>query len=523
MAPFPNKYIPPAHSIAQWGKEKQMSSTIFESTITELHDQIAADNLTVNEVVEYYIERIETYDSDGPELNSVITLNPNARERAAKLDEAFAENGPVGSLHGIPILAKDQVSTKEMVTTYGSEAFEDFVPSEDATIVKYLRDAGAIILGKTNMPDWAAGFVGYSSVLGQTKNPYALDRDPGGSSAGTAAGVAANFATVGIGEDTGGSIRVPASCCNLYGLRPTTGLVSRTGLSPLVTRQDTAGPMARTVEDLARLFDVLTGFDPSDERSAANRMSSPQNYDLTSLGESSLEGARLGVLRQVFGDTNDRRAEPVTTTVEDALNTMTEAGAELVDPVSLPKLDQQLSLSSLHELHPRYDINEFLQELSDPPADSIEELFRTGAYHEALELFKNIADGPEDPTEEPNYWGSVAAQEALRESILYLLAKYDLDALVFPDVQVGPVKYADYHSGAVTREDYPVNTVIASQSSCPAISMPAGFTDDGLPVGIELLGQPNSEGLLLELAAGYERAAETRYPPESTRQLDHGS
>lgn len=494
-----------------------MSRTnLFEATIVELQDKIRTGNLNVREIVDYYIERIKTYDSDGPELNSVITLNPNARERAANLDEAFAENGPVGLLHGIPILAKDQVSTGDIVTTYGSEAFENFVPSEDATIVKRLRDEGAIILAKTNMPDWAAGFVGYSSVLGQTKNPYALERDPGGSSAGTAAGVAANFGTVGIGEDTGGSIRVPASCCNLYGLRPTTGLISRTGLSPLVTRQDTAGPMARTVEDLARVFEVLTGFDPSDERTAVNKMSSPQKYDIDTLGGGSLEGARLGVLRQVFGNANDERTEPVTTRVENALTEMADAGAELIDPVSLPDLSQRLSTSSLHELHPKHDINEFLEELSNPPVDSIAEIYETGAYHEALELFEDIANGPDKPSDDPNYWKSVAAQEELRESIVYLLAKYDLDALVFPDVQVVPVGYEDYHTGSVTREEYPVNTVIASQSSCPAISMPAGFTNNGLPVGVELLGQPYSEGLLLELAADYERVADTRRPPEST-------
>jgi len=283
---------------------------------------------------------------------------------------------------------------------------------------------------------------------------------------------------------------------------------------------DTAGPMARTVEDLARLFDVLTGFDPIDERTAVNRMSSDKKYDIDTLGESSLEGARLGVLREVFGNPNDDRTGPVTAVVNDALATMAEAGAELVDPVSVPNLENQLADSSLHELHPKHDLNKFFEQLSNSPVDSIEEIHQNNAYHEALELFENITDGPEDPTDEPDYWKSIAAQESLRESILYLLAKQNLDALVFPDVQVVPVKYENYHSGAVTREDYPVNTIIASQSSCPAISMPAGFTTDGLPVGVELLGQPNSESLLLELAAGYERATEARSPPESTPQVD---
>jgi len=479
-------------------------------------------DLTARGIVDRYIGRIEAYDSAGPAVNAIVTVSPNAEDRAASLDRQFERSGPVGPLHGVPVLLKDQASTADMVTTYGSEAFADYVPAEDAAVVERLRDAGAVVLAKTNLPDWAAGFVGYSSVQGQTKNPYALDRDPGGSSAGTGAGVAANLGTVGVGEDTGGSIRVPASCCNLYGLRPTTGLVSRTGLSPLVTRQDTAGPMARTVSDLARLLDVLTGVDSRDERTGATRMSRRDTSYTAALEGASLAGARLGVLRGVFGDADDERAAPVTATTEDALATMADAGAELVDPVSIPDLEERLAASSLHELQPKRDLDAFLAGLGDPPVDSVDELFRTGAYHEALELFETIADAPADPTEDPQYWESVAAQESLREAILHLLADHDLDALVFPDVQVPPPEYERLHSGELTRADYPVNTVIASQSSCPAVSMPAGFTDDGLPVGVELLGGPFDEHRLVELAAAYERRADTRRPPESTPPLDSG-
>jgi len=493
---------------------------VFEATVDELQAAIRAGDLTAKDIVERYLDRIEAYDKAGPALNAIVTVNPDAEERAASLDRQFEQSGPVGPLHGVPVLVKDQVSTADMVTTYGSEAFADYVPATDAVIVERLRDAGAVILAKTNLPDWAAGFVGYSSVLGQTKNPYALDRDSGGSSAGTGAGVAANFGTVGVGEDTGGSIRVPASCCNLYGLRPTTGLVSRTGLSPLVSRQDTAGPMARTVSDLARLLDGLTGFDTRDERTGASRMRTQEDSYADAVEGTNLDGARLGVLRAVFGDDDDERASPVTAATEDALATMAEAGAELVDPVTLPDLDERLDTSSLHELQPKHDINTFLDGLTDPPVDSVEELSRTGAYHDALELFETIADAPEDPTEDPTYWESVAAQESLRESILYVLADHDLDALVFPDVPVVPPEYEKLHSGEVTRDDYPVNTVIASQSSCPAISMPAGFTDDGLPVGVELLGQPYSEQRLVELAAAYEGRADTRRPPASAPALD---
>jgi len=495
------------------------NTSIVEATIPTLHAAMRAGELTSESLVERYIRRIEAYDRDGPEINSVVTVNPNATARAARLDERLAETGFVGPLHGVPVLVKDQVSTAGIVTTYGSEAFAEYVPDEDATIVERFREAGAIVLAKTNMPDWAAGFVGHSSVAGQTKNPYALDRDSGGSSAGTGAGVAANLGAVGIGEDTGGSIRVPASCCNLYGLRPTTGLVSRAGLSPLVERMDTAGPMARTVGDLVQMFDAIVGFDPRDERTGANRVRGTERY-LDALDVDGLDGVRLGVLRERFGGADDPNAAPVTAVVERALGRLDDAGAELVDPVGIPALERRLDDSSLHALQPKRDIDAFLDGLTDPPARSVAELHDCGAYHEALELFETIAAAPDDPTTDPDYWRSVAAQESLRETLVYVLTRHDLDALVFPDVQVIPQRYAALQAGDVTRTDYPVNTVIASQSSCPGLSMPAGFTDDGLPVGVELLGAPHSEATLLGIARAYERRAETRRPPTSAPPLD---
>lgn len=493
--------------------------SIPETTITEVHEAMRTGELTSEALIKAYLRRIDAYDCDGPEINAIVTVNSNAVDRAKQLDEQYTADGPVGPLHGVPVLVKDQVSTADIVTTYGSKAFAEHVPTEDATIITKLRDAGAIVLAKTNLPDWAAGFVGHSSVVGQTKNPYALDRDCGGSSAGTGAGVAANLGLVGIGEDTGGSIRVPASCCNLYGLRPTTGLVSRSGLSPLVTRMDTAGPMARTVRDLAKLFEAIVGFDPKDRRTGANRLRPTDGHTGDAASTYSLKDVRLGVLRDVFGDRDDPRAEPVTNRVGGALEKMAEAGAELVDPVRIPDLEAQLERSSLHALQPKRDIDAFLTSKEDPPAKSVAELYRQGAYHEALELFETIAAAPDDPTEDPGYWESVAAQESLRETLLHLLADRDLDAIVFPDVQVVPPRYEAIQRGDITREDYPVNTVISSQSSCPSISIPAGFTDDGLPVGLELLGAPFSERSLIGMAAAYERSTDRRRQPASAPAL----
>jgi Asp-tRNA(Asn)/Glu-tRNA(Gln) amidotransferase A subunit family amidase len=494
------------------------SVNVLETTVAGIHELMQEGALTSEALVERYLARIDAYDRNGPTLNAVITVNEGAVDRARELDKRFAEDGLVGPLHGIPLLVKDQVMTADLETTFGSIAFEGFVPREDATIVRRLRDAGAIVLAKTNLPDWAAGFVGYSSVVGQTKNPYALDRDSGGSSAGTGAGVAANLGTVGVGEDTGGSIRVPASCCNLYGLRVTTGLISRTGLSPLVSRMDTAGPMARTVTDLTRVLDALVGYDPADEATGITEITDVTSYT-ASLDATGLDGARIGVLRERFGDDDDPAAAPVNSVVEDALATMVAAGAELVDPVSLPELKTRLDESSLHDLQPKHDIDEFLDSLADAPARSVEELCESGAYHERLELFETIADEPDDPAADVEYWHRVDAQTTLMHEIAGVHAEHDLDTIVFPDVQVVPMPYEKYHSGEAKREDYPVNTIIASQSSCPAISVPAGFTDDGLPVGVELLGTPFAEPRLLSLAYAYERAADVRKPPETAPAL----
>ena len=489
---------------------------LVETTVAEIHEAMEAGEVTSEKLVKQYLERIEAYDRNGPELTSIVTVNQDATEQAAELDQKFSESGMVGPLHGIPILVKDQAETADIPTTFGSTAFEDYVPNEDATIVKKLKEAGAVVLAKTNLPDWASSWFGYSSALGQTKNPYALNRDPGGSSAGTGAGVAANLGTIGIGEDTGGSIRVPASCCNLYGIRVTTGLVSRTGLSPLVKRQDTAGPMARTVEDMARLLDVIVGYDPDDRWTGAATLSQIKGSYTDHLNQNALDGARLGILRDVFGD--GPNATPVTKTVEDALERMEAAGADLIDPIKIPNIDEQIEETALYILQSKHDLNEFLATREDAPMGSVEEIYESRSYHELLDLFEGIAKGPTDPTDEPEYWRKVAAQESLRRDIVYAHADNDLDAIVFPDVQVVPPTQEELAEGISTAE-YPTNTVIGSQSSCPAISMPAGFTDEGLPVGVELLGTPYAEPRLIELAAAYEATSDMRRSPESAPEL----
>jgi len=489
------------------------SEELGELTVDVFHERLQRGDLTIEGVVLAYLDRIKLYDKAGPELNAILTVNDQARDRARNLDSKLESNGVDGPLYGVPVVVKDQATTAGVRTTFGSVAFADYVPSESATVVKRLEDAGAIILAKTNLPDFAAGFVGYSSAGGQTRNPYDRTRDSGGSSAGTAAAIAADFALVGIGEDTGGSIRVPASFCNLFGLRVTTGLISRAGMSPLVAEQDTPGPMCRTVDDLARLLDTIVGFDPADEATAIHAEWSGDSF-ADAVDDSALEGARIGVLRAAFGSSDEPRVTAVNSVVESALADLETAGATLVDPVEIPELETLLDDTSLYGLVAKRDLNGFFAELTEPPVESFDEIYNEGAYHTALEHIETIAAAPEDPTTDREYWWRLARQQAFKRAIEYTLTEEDLDALAFPDVQVVPPEFEGYHTGELTRQDVPTNTFIASQSGCPAISMPAGVTDEGLPVGFELLSAPLSDRTLVSFAAAYEAVADPRQPPD---------
>ncbi len=497
-----------------------MTFQVVETSIDDIHAAYETGELTCTELVERYLDRIEAYDESGPALNSIITVNDRAAERAAALDERLEEDGPVGPLHGVPFVVKDQVETEAVTTTFGSEAFSEYLPAEDATLVTKLRDAGAVILAKTNLPDWATSWFGYSSVNGRTKNPYDLRRDPGGSSSGTGAAVAANLGAVGIGEDTGGSIRLPASFNNLFGIRVTPGLLSRTGMSPLVVSQDTPGPMARSAKELATVLDVAVGYDSEDEYTAVTELTADSGRYVASLDPTALDGARIGVLRDAFGDEDDPKSQPVTETVEDAIETMSRAGAEIVDPVSVPNLDDHLDATSLYHLQSKRDLNDFFEARPGAPVDSVDDLYDSGQYHELLDLFVGIAeDAPEDPETEPAYWESVAAQLSFQRAVLNVYAANELDVLLCPDVQVVPPTADAIESGELDTLTFPTNTVLASQSGLCAVSVPAGLTDEGLPVGVELVGKPYQETTLLSLAHAFEQKTDPREPPETTPPL----
>jgi Asp-tRNA(Asn)/Glu-tRNA(Gln) amidotransferase A subunit family amidase len=503
-------------------KEVAVASRPFrleEATIDNIHSAFRSGEITCRELVELYLARIEAYDKSGPELNSILTVNHKVLEEAEELDRYLLQNeGFVGPLHGVPVLVKDQIETAGIRTTFGSVAFEDYVPVRDATVVRRLKEAGAMILAKTNLPDFATYWFAYSSAGGVTKNPYALERDPGASSSGTGAAVAANLGAVGIGGDTGGSIRVPSSFDNLVGVMVTTGLISRSGMSPLVVFQDTAGPMTRTVRDAAILLDVLVGYDPADPFTAAATLARDAGSYVDQLPEDSFRAARIGVLREVFGPDDDPDSGQVNRVVEGAIAAMRGAGAEIVDPVSVPDLQQLVEDTSLYLSRSKYDIDQFLAQR--PGGHSLKELYDSSLFHPRLDAFTLIAqEGYSDPEEDPDYYRKLAARERFRRIMLNVLASQHLDAFLYPTTRILPPTREELDEWKWTALTFPSNTFIAAQADLPAIAVPAGFTEGRVPVGLEVAGRPYDEATLLWLAYSFEKEAGSRRTPESMPPL----
>jgi amidase len=495
-----------------------MAFKLEETTIADIHEAYQSGDLTCADLVARYLARIEAYDRSGPTLNSIITVNPKAAEEAAALDAGFAASGALsGPLHGIPIVVKDQAETKGIMTTFGSIAMDGYMPEKDATVITKLRDAGAVILAKTAMPDFATSWFGYSSKAGTTRNPYDLARDPGGSSGGTGAAVAANLGAIGVGEDTGGSIRLPSSFDNLFGLKVTPGLISRAGMSPLVVFQDSAGPMCRTVLDTAKLLEVMAGFDPADPYTATAAIAGEVKYS-ERLDAAALSGVTIGVVRQAFGDAANRDAAAVNALIEDALSAMSGAGAKIVD-VAIPDLDYYLEFTSLYVNHSRHDIDNFLASRAGVPMKSLKEIFNAGKYHPAIDLFPMIVEGPEDPLSDPEYYPRYTAREKFQRVVVNEMAKVGAAALVYPTTQIPSPTREELDAGKWGTFDYPTNTLIAAQTWMPAISMPAGFTDGGVPVGMEMVGYPYREADLLSLAYGFEQATHHRRSPACAPEL----
>ncbi|MEX2482674.1 MAG: amidase [Gammaproteobacteria bacterium] len=492
----------------------QLDPGLDTATIAQIHCAIRAGSISAQDLVQMSMAQIDAHDQSGAGLNAVVTVNRHAPAEARMLDEHLAASGElVGSLHGVPVVIKDCLETVEMPTSFGSEIFADYMASEDATVVAKLKGAGAIIVAKTTLPDWATSWFAYSSRSGQTRNPYVLDRDPGGSSSGTGAAVAAAYAPIGLGTDCGGSVRLPASFCNLVGVRSTPGIISRKGCNPLVGMQDTIGPMARNVADAVRLFSVIAGYDASDPLTCAHSVArAPASY-LPSLVQDALAGTRIGVVRNAFGTDSLPAAAAVNHVMRGALAELRAGGAELVD-IEIPNLAQWLVETSLYLLKSKYDINAFLAERPHAPAKSVQEIVASGRYHEKLDLLEGIAAGPDAPFENLDYYRAYAAREDFMRLVVNIMARGGLSTLVYPTAQVPPPRRSETDSGEWTTLTFPTNTLIGSQTWMPAMTVPAGFTDDGLPVGMEILARPYDESTMFRIAYGFEQVRGHRRHPE---------
>ena len=491
------------------GQRERVPYDLMERSIEDLQNAMRAGELTSRELVDGYLARIAAYDKEGPSLNAIVALNPNARDAAASLDAERTARGPRSLLHGIPILVKDNYETTEMPTSAGSIALASFHPRRDAFQVQRLKAAGAVILGKTNMHELAAGIVTVGSRFGRSRNPYDLDRNPGGSSGGTGAAVAANFAAAGMGSDTCGSIRVPAGHNNLVGLRPTQGLSSRSGIVPLSSTQDIGGPLARTISDLAIMLDATVGVDPTDVSTLAIAGQIPASYRAGLRGDA-LKDARLGIVRGLFGSAPED--SEVTTVVQRALDGLKKAGAEVMDVV-IPGLDDLLRDSSMINHDFKFDLAEYLAQSENPPVKSLGEILDRGLFHAALESTFRTRNAIEARDTEVSRRARVK-RIAIRHAVEAVFAEHRLSALVYPTIRRKPSRIGE--------AQLPSNCQLSSHSGLPALSVPAGFTDDDVPVGMDLLGGAFKEQDLLSLGFSIEALLRLRRPPFSAPALVAG-
>lgn len=481
-----------------------------EKTISELQEAMTSGHVTSRQLVEAYLARIAAYDRQGPAITAMVTLNPRAVAQADALDAERKARGPRGPLHGIPIVVKDNYETVEMPTGAGSLALASSHPPRDAFQVKKLRDAGVVIIGKTNMHELAAGITTISSFGGQTRNPYDLLRNPGGSSGGTGAAVAASFAAAGMGSDTCGSIRIPAANHALVGLRGTQGLSSRTGIVPLSHTQDIGGPLARTITDLTIMLDATVGPDPADADTKAAEGRVPKSYR-EALSADALKGARLGIVRSLFGSAQED--EEVSRLLQTTLDRLKELGAEPIDVV-VPGLDDLLRDGSVivHEF--KGDLAAYLKSVPAPPVQDPDQLMREGLFHVALEQTFNQRLGAGFKQDAEAYRKAIVKRGALRQALLSTLDEHRVTALVYPTLRRKPALIGDPQRGTTCQ--------VSAHSGLPALTVPAGFTDDGLPIGIELLGGAFDEAGLLSLGYSIEQATKVRQPPFSAPSLVNG-
>lgn len=495
--------------------EEPVKFNLIEATIADVQSAIRSGQTTCNDIVAGYIQRIETYDkSEG--INAIAEINPKALDEAAEVDSAIARGEAMPDLFCTPLLIKDNFDTFDMVTTGGSIALKDSIPPDDAFMIRKLREAGAIVLAKTNMAEWAfSPRQSVSSSYGRTANAYDANFTPAGSSGGTASGVAASFGVAGMGSDTGNSIRGPSSHLALFGIRSTIGLTSRDGVIPLSFDRDIAGPMTRTVEDGARIFNVVAGFDEADPLTLPDKREDDYRAFLNSEG---LVGKRLGVFRALVD--HDDADEKIKALFYQAIEDLEKAGAIIVDPIEI--VDFELLNDTIPNCSRfRYDVGQYFKTLTNPPLLDVNTVLETGEYapetESGLEYFSTFPMdvAPDDREISCPTWPNDAKRNELLANAIAAMDGSDVDALIFPTWSNPPANIDR------ANEDYKGdnNQLLAPDAGLPAVTVPMGFWQNRLPAGLQILGRPYSEGLLIELAYAYEQKTKHRKPPPGLDEL----
>jgi Asp-tRNA(Asn)/Glu-tRNA(Gln) amidotransferase A subunit family amidase len=487
---------------------------LLEASVGSIHQAMQAGQLSCRGLAQQYLDRIQAYDKQGPALNAMLYLNPHVLEQADALDREFKRTRKMAPLHCIPTVLKDNYNTADMPTTGGSASLAGAQPAQDAFVVKRLRKNGALILGKTNLQEFALGGVTVSSLGGQTKNPYNLKLTPGGSSGGTAVALAANFATVGTGSDTANSLRSPASADSLVSIRSTLGLVSREGIVPVSFTQDEAGPLTRSVADTAIMLDAMAGYDRADPVTALSRGHIPKTYTAY-LKKDGLKGVRIGVLQTLFGAGPDH--QEVNRVMADAIEILKKQGAIIV-PVADPAMDTDKLNAEMDVQKYEYKsvMNSYLKTLGDKtPSHTLDDIVASGKTHASLQKFLLSAQSYENGLNEPDYKARIVKIGTLKMSVANLMAENDLDAMVYPHQKRLPAPIGEY-------DQKERNGILASLTGFPAIVVPAGFSTPnadaprGVPVGMEFIGQPWTEPQLIQYAYSFEQSAHARKMPAST-------
>lgn len=485
---------------------KQVEIELGELTISNIHQAYQNGDYTSEQLVRAYLERISQMDSA---INAITFTNPEAIEIAKKLDQEFRETKTLRPLHGIPLIVKDNINTKGLPTTAGSLALQDFYPEEDAFIIQKLTQAGAIVIAKSNMAEWAfSPMHSHSSTAGITRNPYNLDHVPAGSSGGTGAAMAANFGTIGLGTDTGNSIRGPSSHNALVGFRSTLGLISRKGIVPLYLRNDVVGPMCRTVEDAVKVMEVMAAFDPQDPITSYAQGQIPKNYTQF-LDKNGLSGARIGVFRTLSENNPDPEIKAL---FEQAILDLQNLGATVIDSVMVQDFDslrQDQWCATFRE-----DLETFLaQYVKTEKPKTLEDVIAEGTQSDfakvRLESFLTNTGRWGDPDAACGDAYTDAKRIAFREAIENSMDALGLDALIYPSWNNPPARIANF------QEEYKGDNsqVIAPHTGQPAFSIPMGFTSGNLPAGIQFLGKMYSEPTLIRLVYAYEQGTKHRKPP----------